>query len=89
MNIEDPDGKTHHVMATFKKDDQNVSKAVGKIKLIAPSGKEQLGTLKDYGSGTFAADFTIDEPGKWGIICLFKEEAGKHTVRFWYPHNIN
>ena len=33
-----------------------------------------------------AANFTIDEPGKWGVICLFQEANGKHTVKFWYPH---
>lgn len=86
MNMKDPDGKTHHVMATFMRGDNKVTKAVGKIKLISPSGKEQLSPLKDYGSGVFAANFTIDEPGKWGIICLFKEEGGKHTVKFWYDH---
>lgn len=86
MNMKDPEGKTHHVMATFQRNDEKVIKAVGKVKLISPSGKEQIAELKDYGSGVFAANFTIDEPGKWGIICLFKEEGGKHTVKFWYPH---
>lgn len=86
MNVKDPDGKTHHVMAKFMRDNQHVTKAVGKIKLISPSGKEQIAPMKDYGSGVFAANFTIDEPGKWGVICLFKEAGGKHTVKFWYPH---
>lgn len=86
MNMSDPDGKTHHVMATFMKEDAKVEKLVGKVKLIAPSGKEQTASLKDFGGGNFAANFTIDEPGKWGVICLFKDAAGKHTVKFWYPH---
>lgn len=86
MNMKDPDGKTHHVMASFLRNGEKVTNAIGKVKLISPSGKEQLGDLKDYGSGVFAANFTIDEPGKWGVICLFKEAKGKHTVKFWYSH---
>lgn len=86
MGMKDPEGKTHHVMATFMRNDEKVSKAVGKIKLISPSGKEQLAAMKDFGSGVFAANFTIDEPGKWAILCLFKEEGGQHTVKFWYDH---
>ena len=86
MHMKDPEGKTHHVMASFKRNNEKITKAVGKIKLIAPSGKEQLAEMKDYGSGVFAANFTIDEPGKWGIICLFKEGGGQHTVKFWYEH---
>lgn len=88
MNMKDPDGKTHHVMASFLRNNEKITKAVGKVKLIAPSGKEQLADLKDYGSGIFAANFTIDEPGKWGVICLFKEANGKHTVKFWYSHMV-
>ncbi len=86
MNMKDPTGKTHHVMATFKRDGQKIMKLAGKVKLISPSGKEQLESLKDFGSGIFAANFTIDEPGKWGVICLFKDEEVKQTVKFWYPH---
>ena len=86
MNMKDPEGKTHHVMATFKRDGHAIMKAAGKVKLISPSGKEQMASLEDYGSGVFAANFTIDEPGKWGVICLFKEEMGQHTVKFWYNH---
>ena len=87
MNMKDPDGKTHHVMATFMRGDEKIEKAAGKVKLIAPSGKEQIADLKDYGGGNFAANFTIDEAGKWGVICLFKEDKGKHTVKFWYEHH--
>lgn len=87
MNMKDPDGKTHHIMATFMRSDEKIEKVVGKVKLIAPSGKEQIADLKDYGGGSFAANFTIDEAGKWGVICLFKEDKGKHTVKFWYEHH--
>ncbi len=86
MNMTDPDGKTHHVMATFSKNSEKIKQAVGKIKLIAPSGKEQIETLKDYGNGIFAANFKIDEAGKWGVICLFKDSKGTHTAKFWYKH---
>lgn len=86
MNMKDPDGKTHHVMATFMRNGDKISNIVGKVKLVAPSKKEQIGVLKDYGGGVYAANFTVDEPGKWGIICVFKDEKETHTVKFWYPH---
>ena len=86
MNIKDSEGNTHHVMATFLKNGEKIEKVAGKVKVIAPSGKEQIGTLKDYGSGVFAANFAFDEPGKWGVICLFKDGQAQHTVKFWYPH---
>lgn len=86
MNMTDPDGKSHHIMATFMRDNEKIERLVGKMKVIAPSGKEQLGDLKDFGGGNFAANFTFDEEGKWGVICLFKDDAGKHTVKFWYDH---
>lgn len=86
MQMTDPEGRTHHIMASFMKNNEKIVKAVGKVKLIAPSGKEQIADLKDFGSGVFAANFTIDEPGKWGVICLFKDADGKHTAKFWYEH---
>ena len=86
MNMSDPEGRTHHVMASFKKGDEKIEKAAGKVKLIAPSGKEQISPLKNYGGGAFAANFNFDEPGKWGVICLFKDKDGQHTVKFWYEH---
>ena len=88
MNMTDPEGRTHHIMASFMKNDEKITKAVGKVKLIAPSGKEQLADLKDFGNGVFAANFTIDEQGKWGVICLFKDADGKHTAKFWYHHGM-
>ncbi|MBU1564535.1 MAG: hypothetical protein KJ630_02775 [Proteobacteria bacterium] len=87
MKMTDPEGKTHHVMASFLKNSEKIIKAAGKIKLIAPSGKEQIGDMKDYGSGVFAANFKIDENGKYGVICLFKDDTGQHTVKFWYEHH--
>lgn len=88
MNMKDPEGRTHHVMASFLKDNEKIEKAAGKVKLIAPSGKEQTATLEDFGSGVFAANFTIDEQGKWGVICLFKDKDGTHTAKFWYNHGV-
>ncbi len=86
MNMKDPEGKTHHVMATFMRNGKKIDKVAGKIKLISPSGKEQLASLKDYGSGVFAANFSIDQPGKWGVVCLFKDQQEQQTVKFWYTH---
>ena len=59
MNMTDPEGRTHHIMASFMKNDAKITDVVGKVKLISPSGKEQLGDLKNVGSGVFATNFTI------------------------------
>ena len=85
MKMKDPDGHTHHVMAKFfdEATKDQIKEAVGKIKVIAPSGKEQEAGLKDY-SGVLAANFTVKEKGKHGIICLFKIGDNKYLVKFWY-----
>jgi hypothetical protein len=87
MNMNDPQGRTHHIMVKLKHEgmDHPIADAVGKIKVIAPDKKEQTGVLKRYGD-LMAANFTFDTPGKYGVICLFKENGQKHVVKFWYPH---
>jgi hypothetical protein len=86
MNMKDDKDATHHVMVKlFNSDGNQIKEADGKVKLIAPSGKEQTSALKNY-NGVFAANFTFDEEGKYGVICLFKENETKHLVKFWYPH---
>lgn len=87
MNMKDPDGATHHIMVKFFDADTGVpiKKAVGKIKVIAPSKKESVVSLKDY-SGIYAANFTFDEPGDYGVICLAKVEGKKPLYKFWYTH---
>jgi hypothetical protein len=87
MNMKDPDGATHHVMVKLfdNSDNQPVKEAVGKIKVIGPDKKEQINSLKNY-SGIFAANFSFDETGKYGIICLVKIHGEKYLFKFWYPH---
>jgi len=87
MNMTDPQGKTHHIMVKLVDNSsrQQIANAVGKIKLISPTGKEQVESLQNY-SGILAANFTFDEKGKYGVICLFKVEGKKRLVKFWYPH---
>jgi len=87
MKMTDPEGNTHHVMAKFyeQTSKDQIKDAVGKIKVIAPSGKEQVADLKDY-SGIFAANFAVEEKGKYGIICLFKIGDKKRVAKFWYEN---
>ncbi len=87
MNMKDPEGNTHHIMVKFfEASSQNqIRNAVGKIKVISPSGKERVESLKNY-SGVFAANFAFTEMGKYGVICLFKVNGQKRLVKFWYPH---
>jgi hypothetical protein len=87
MNMKDPDGATHHVMVKFVNADsgEQLKKAVGKIKVISPSKKEIVADLKDY-SGTYAANVTFEEAGKYGVICLVKIDGKKPLYKFWYTH---
>jgi len=87
MNMKDPQGKTHHIMVKLVdvSSQKPIGNAVGKIKLISPTGKEQEESLQNY-SGILAANFTFDEKGKYGVICLFKVDDRKRLVKFWYPH---
>lgn len=85
MNMKDPNGATHHVMVKFLDagSGEQMKNAVGKIKIISPSQKETVADLKDY-SGTFAANVTFDESGKYGVICLVKIDGKKPLYKFWY-----
>lgn len=87
MNMSDSEGRTHHIMVKLNKEgmDHPIADAVGKIKVIAPDKKEQTSVLKHYGD-LMAANLTFDAPGKYGVICLFKENGRKHVVKFWYSH---
>ena len=87
MNLKDPDGATHHVMVKLYDNSgkQLIKDVVGKIKVIGPDKSEQINDLKNY-NGIFAANFTFNEEGKYGVICLVKIDGEKHLFKFWYPH---
>ena len=87
MNMKDDSGATHHIMLKLFHDGMNhqIKKAKGKIKVIGPDKKEQINTLKDF-SGIFASNFTFDQSGKYGVICLVKIDDKKHAFKFWYHH---
>ena len=87
MNMKDPQGKTHHIMVKFAdvSSQKKIGNAIGKIKVISPTGKEQVESLQNY-SGILAANFTFDEKGKYGVICLVKMAGQKRLIKFWYPH---
>lgn len=85
MNMTDPDGASHHIMVKFFHESMNhqIKNAIGKIKVINPDKKTQLGNLKNY-DGIYAANFTFDASGKYGIICLIRIDGRDHVYRFWY-----
>lgn len=87
MNMKDPDGATHHVMVKLYDNSgkQLIKDVVGKIKVIGPDKSEQINDLKNY-NGIFAANFTFNKEGKYGVICLVKIDGEKHLFKFWYPH---
>lgn len=78
MNMVDPEGKTHHVMASFMKNDEKVTKAVGKIKVIAPSAKEQIADLKDYGEVPLPPISLSMNPANGALSASLKMRA-EHT----------
>jgi hypothetical protein len=86
MNMKDPKGNTHHIMVKFfdATSQSQIKNAMGEIRLISPSGKEHEEAMTNYG-GILAANFTFDEKGKYGVICLFKVDGKKRLVKFWYP----
>lgn len=88
MNMKDTEGNTHHIMVKLARevDGEALKGVIGKIKVIAPSGTEQINTLKDYG-GILAANFTFKEQGKYGVICLVTAGDDKQAFKFWYLHN--
>ena len=87
MNMTSDKGETHHIMVNLKDADGGtpIKDAVGKIKVIAPDKTEQVSPLKNY-SGILAANFTFKEPGKYGVICLVKNDDEKRVFKFWYHH---
>ncbi len=87
MNMTSDKGETHHIMVNLKETDggEPIKKAVGKIKVVGPDGKEQVSSLKNY-SGILAGNFTFKEPGKYGVICLLKNQDQKQVFKFWYDH---
>ena len=87
MNMKDPQGKTHHIMVKLVdvSSQKQIGNAIGKIKVISPTGKEQVESLQNY-SGILAANFTFDEKGKYGVICLVKVDGKKRLIKFWYPY---
>jgi hypothetical protein len=87
MNMTSDEGDTHHIMVNLKEADGGapIKQAIGKIKVIAPDKTEQISPLKNY-SGILAANFTFKDPGKYGVICLLKNNDKKQVFKFWYHH---
>ncbi|MBR9984834.1 MAG: hypothetical protein KFF68_02880 [Desulfosarcina sp.] len=87
MNMTSDKGETHHIMVNLKETDGGapIKNAVGKIKVIAPDKTEQESPLKNY-SGVLAGNFTFKEPGRYGVICLLKNQDEKQVFKFWYNH---
>lgn len=86
MKIKDPDGKTHHIMVSFSQNKKSMKGVAGDIKVVSPSGKEQVGELQHFGGGMYAVNFTFDEAGDWQVTCNFKDGANGQKMKFNYPH---
>jgi hypothetical protein len=86
MNMKDAGGATHHIMVKFVPEGKNVPirNVMGKIRVVSPSGKEQVEPLKDY-SGMYAANFSFPEKGKYEVTCVIKADDKQHVIKFSYP----
>ena len=87
MNMKDPGGATHHIMVKFVREGTNeqIRNAIARIRVVSPSGKEQVETLKDY-SGMYAANFSFPEKGNYAVTCVVKADDKQHVIKFAYPH---
>jgi len=88
MNMKDADGATHHIMVKFVREGKNeqIRNVMGRIRVVSPSGKDQVETLKDY-SGMYAANFSFPEKGKYEVTCVFKADDKQHVIKFSYPQS--
>ena len=86
MNMKDTGGATHHIMVKFVREGKNeqIRNVMGKIRVVSPSGKEQVEALKDY-SGMYAANFNFPEKGKYEVTCVVKADDKQHVIKFSYP----
>jgi len=86
MNMKDAGGATHHIMVKFVREGTNeqIRNVMGRVRVVSPSGEEQVATLKDY-SGMYAANFSFTEKGKYEVTCVFKADEQQHLVKFSYP----
>lgn len=86
MKTTDTGGATHHIMVTFVREGKNeqIRNVMGRIRVVSPSGKDQVETLKDY-SGMYAANFSFPEKGKYEVTCVFKAGDRQHVIKFSYP----
>jgi len=86
MNMKDAGGATHHIMVKFVREGKNeqIRNVIGRIRVVSPSGKDQVETLKDY-SGMYAANFSFPEKGKYEVTCVFKAADKQHVIKFSYP----
>lgn len=88
MNMKDAGGGTHHIMVKFVRQGtkEQIRDAVARVRVVSPSGKEEVETLKGDG-GMYAASFTFAEKGAYGVVCVFKVGDQQHLVKFSYPHS--
>ena len=86
MNMKNPAGATHHIMVALVREGTNerIRNVIGRIRVVSPSGKDQVETLKDY-SGMYAANFSFPEKGKYEVTCVFKADDKQHVIKFSYP----
>jgi hypothetical protein len=78
--------ETHHIMVVFTdaKSGARLSEGEVKVKVVGPDKKEQVKELMGM-EGGFGSDFTMAEPGKYGVMTKFKLKDGKvRSTKFRY-----
>jgi hypothetical protein len=78
--------ETHHIMVVFTdaKSGKKLSEGDVKVKVMAPDKSEQTKDLMGM-EGGFGSDFTLEQKGKYGVMCKFQLKDGKvRSSKFWY-----
>ena len=87
MKVEVDPQATHNIAVTLTdtRSNQPLNDAVVKMKVISPSGKDQV-KLLDFiaGMNQYAGDFTLSAKGRYQILILFKSRGKKQAAGFYY-----
>ena len=87
MKVEVDPQATHNIAVTLTdtRSNQPLNDAVVKMKVVSPSGKDQI-KLLDFiaGMNQYTGDFNLSEKGRYQILILFKAGGKKQAGGFYY-----
>jgi len=87
MKVEVDPRATHNIAVTLTDTRSNlpISDAVVKLKVIDPTGKEQIKLLDSIPAmNQYAQDFILTEKGRYQVLILFRNAGQKRAAGFYY-----